>query len=135
MLALQYRGVVQVNNAGWCDFLDAQNVKGANLLYHGDTDWLVDHNWHYYTATFTETTAKVYFDGVPVNEWEVDGTTDGSVIKGLFSNGADLKYICLGGNQAWNWGDQDPGFMFDDIAIYDMELSAKQIESIMANKK
>jgi hypothetical protein len=65
----------------------------------------------------------------------VDGTTGGSVIKGLFSNGADLKYICLGGNQAWNWGDQDPGFMFDDIAIYDVELSAKQIESIMANKK
>jgi hypothetical protein len=134
MLALQYRGVVQVNCAGWCDFTDAQNVKGANILYHDATDWLVDHQWHYYTATFTETTAKVFFDGVAVNEWAVDGTTDGSVIKGLFSNGADLKYICLGGNQAWDWGDPDPGFMFDDIAIYDKELTAEQIACIIAQK-
>ncbi|MDR0866329.1 MAG: LamG domain-containing protein, partial [Candidatus Symbiothrix sp.] len=135
MLALQYRGVVQVNNAGWCDFTDAQNIYGTNKLYHDATDWLVDHDWHYYTATFTETTAKVYFDGVPVNEWEVDGATAGSVIKGLFSNGADLKYICLGGNQAWGWGDPDPGFMFDDIAVYDAELTADQIAYIIAQKK
>jgi hypothetical protein len=134
MLALQYRGVVQVNCAGWCDFTDGQNVKGANILYHDATDWLVDHNWHYYTATFTETTAKVFFDGVAVNEWAVDGVADGSVIKGLFSNGADLKYICLGGNQAWNWGDPDPGFMFDDIAIYNAALTADQIANIIAQK-
>jgi hypothetical protein len=134
MLALQYRGVVQVNCAGWCDFTDVQNVKGQNTLYHSSTDWLVDHEWHYYTATFTETTAKVYFDGQLVNAWEVSGTGGGLEIKGLFSNGADLKYICLGGNQAWNWGDPDPGFMFDDIVIYNAELSADQIGLIISNK-
>jgi hypothetical protein len=134
MLALQYRGVVQVNCAGWCDFTDVQNIKGVNTLYHNATDWLVDHQWHYYTATFTETTAKVFFDGVAVNEWEVSGSGGGSEIKGLFSNGADLKYICLGGNQAWNWGDPDPGFMFDDITIYNVELSAEQITMIIAQK-
>lgn len=134
MLALQYRGVLQVNCAGWCDFTDAQNVKGSNTLYHNATDWLADRQWHYYTATFTETTAKVFFDGVPVNEWQVSGSGGGQEIKGLFSNGADLKYICLGGNQAWNWGDQDPGFMFDDIAIYNVELSAEQIAMIIAEK-
>jgi hypothetical protein len=135
MLALQYRGVVQVNNAGWCDFTDAQNVKGANTLRHDATDWLADHGWHYYTATFTETSAKVYFDGVVVNEWEVDGVSDGSVIRGLFSNGADLSYVCLGGNQAWDWGDADPGFMFDDFAVYNVELTAEQISSIIRIKK
>jgi hypothetical protein len=135
MLALQYRGVVQVNNNGWCDFTDAQNVKGANTLYHDVTDWLADREWHYYTATFTETSAKVYFDGVLVNEWAVDGSSDGSVIRGLFSNGADLSYVCLGGNQAWNWGDPDPGFMFDDFAVYNVELTAAQILRIVGEKK
>ncbi|MDR2056872.1 MAG: LamG domain-containing protein [Dysgonamonadaceae bacterium] len=134
MLALQYRGVVQVNCNGWCDFTDAQNIKGVNTLYHDAADWLVDHQWHYYTATFTETTAKVFFDGVAVNEWEVSGSGGGSEIKGLFSNGADLKYICLGGNQAWDWSDPDPGFMFDDIVIYNVELSAEQIGMIIAEK-
>ena len=135
MLGCEYRGVVQVNCNGWCDFTDAQNVKGVNTLYNNDADWLADHKWHYYTATFTPTTAKVYFDGVLANEWDVDGTSDGSVISGLFSNGADLNYICLGGNQAWNWGDPDPGFAFDDIAIYNTELSAEQIKALIQQKK
>ena len=134
MLGCQYRGVVQVNCAGWCDFTDVQNVKGINTLYHNETDWLADHKWHYYTATFTTTTAKVYFDGVLVNEWKVDGTSGGSEIRGLFSNGGDLKYICLGGNQAWGWGDPDPGFMFDDVAIFNTALSIEQIEALIQRK-
>lgn len=134
MLALQYRGVVQVNCAGWCDFTDAQNVNNKNTLYHGDTDWLSDHKWHYYTATFTETTAAVYLDGKLANEWKMDGKTNGSILSGLFSNGAELKYICLGGNQAWDWNDPDPGFMFDDIAIYDIALTPEQIAIILSTK-
>lgn len=135
VLALQYRGIPQINCAGWCNFDPAQNVAGANTEYNNDKDWLADHKWHYFTATFTETTAKIYFDGKLANEWEVTGIGDGQVIKGLFTNGADLKYICLGGNQAWNWGDPDPGFMFDDIAIFDMELTPEQIALIMSSKQ
>lgn len=134
MFVLQYRGIAQVNNNGWCDFTDAQNVEGKNTVLHNDTDWLADGKWHLYTATFTETSAKIYFDGELINEWKVDGTSDGHVIKGLFTNGADLKHVCLGGNQAWNWGDPDPGFMFDDIAIYNFELKPEQISFIMENK-
>lgn len=134
MFICQYRGIIQVNCNGWCDFTDAQNVNGVNALYHDATDWLADKGWHYYTVTLTETSAKVYFDGVLKNAWEVTGSGDGNVIAGLFSNGSDLKYICLGGNQAWNWGDNDPGFMFDDIAIYDKALSQAEIENIIAYK-
>lgn len=135
ILALQYRGLAQINCGGWCDFTDAQNVAGINTLYHDAIDWLVDHKWHYYTATFTATTAKIYIDGKIANEWKVDGTSDGSLIKGIFTNGNDLKYICLGGNQAWNWGDADPGFMFDDIAIYKTALTPEQIAAIISKKK
>ena len=134
MFACQYRGVLQVNCSGWCDFTDAQNTEGKNTLYHGDTDWLSDGEWHLYTATFTETSAKVYFDGELKNEWKLDGTSDGQIVKGLFSNGADLKYICLGGNQAWDWGDDDNAFMYDDIAIYNKVLTAEQIKTVINSK-
>lgn len=132
MLACQYRGVLQINNNGWSDYTNDQNVNGVNAEYHDATDWLADGNWHYYTATFTPTNAKVYFDGVIVNEWEIDG--ENNTAAGLFTNGADFKHICLGGNQAWNWGDPDPGFWFDDFAIYNTELSADQIKMIMRLK-
>lgn len=133
MLACQYRGVLQVNNAGWCDYTDAENVKGANALYHFETDWLSDGEWHVYAASFTPKTAKVSFDGNVVNEWAIPEEADNTAA-GLFTNGADLKYICLGGNQAWNWGDPDPGFWFDDFAIYNKVLSEDDIKAIMDEK-
>ena len=132
MLACQYRGVLQVNCNGWSDYTDDHNVNKQNILYHGENDWLADGQWHYYTAVFTPTTAKVYIDGEIANEWEIDGTNNTAA--GLFSNGSELQYICLGGNQAWNWGDNDPGFWFDDIAIYNQELSKAQIKAIMGLK-
>ena len=46
-----------------------------------------------------------------------------------------MKYISLGGNQAWTWGDPDPGFMFDDIAIYNKALTIDEIQAIMKKKK
>jgi hypothetical protein len=45
-----------------------------------------------------------------------------------------LKYVCLGGNQAWNWGDNDPGFAFDDVAIYNVALTVDQIKLIISKK-
>lgn len=129
MLACQSRGVLQLNCAGWSDYTDAQNVKGTNAA---STTWLDDGKWHYYCATFTATTATVYVDGEIVNQWNIDGTTNTAA--GLFSNGGDLKYVCLGGNQAWEWNDPDPAYGFDDIAIYDKVLTADQIKSIMESK-
>ena len=133
MMACQYRGVVQVNSDGWCDFVDAQNDAGVNTLYHGATDWLADKGWHLYTAVFTETSAIVYLDGEVANSWTISGSGAGNTVGSLLGNN-QLKYVCLGGNQAWNWGDNDPGFMFDDIAIYHQALSAEQVQSIIASK-
>ena len=79
---------------------------------------------------FDNENAKVYFDGVMKNEWNMDGVSNTQM--GLFTNGGDLKYICLGGNQAWNWGDNDPGFAFDDICCFNVALSAAQIKALMS---
>lgn len=131
MFVCQSRGLLQVNCAGWCNFTAAQNDKAEN--YEG-TFWLDDKAWHYYTATLTATKAVVYVDGEVLNSWTVSGEGDGNVIAGLFSNGADLKYICLGGNQAWEWADPDPAYAFDDFAVYDKALTAEQIKAVMADK-
>jgi len=130
MMACQYRGVLQVNCAGWSDFTDEQNVKGTNALYHGNTDWLADKKWHYYTAVFDGENAKVYFDGVLKNEWDNTLVAERTQ-KGLFSNGADLKYICLGGNQAWNWSDNDPGFKFAKLLIKNSAMTQSEITQQM----
>ena len=157
MLACQYRGVLQVNNVGWCDYVDCQNVKGSNTLYHDATDWLADGGWHYYTVVFDDQTASVYFDGVLKNQWNAAKeywklkVAPGTIVDkepadpsgydhcvttqaGLYSNGADLVYVCLGGNQAWDWGDNDAAFKFDDFAVYDEALSVAQITQIMKTK-
>lgn len=136
MFVAQYRGLLQTNAGGtWTDYTDAQNVNGANTAYHDATDWLADGDWHYYTAVITPTTAKVYLDGEVANAWELDGAEAGGSAAGLLSADNGLTWICLGGNQAWNWGDPDPGFWFDDIAIYNKELSQEAIKTMMALKR
>ncbi len=130
MMACQYRGVLQVNCAGWTDYTDAQNVKGTNTLCHGDLDWLKDHKWHHYAAVFEGENAKVFIDGVLKNEWDVTKVAENTQ-KGLFSNGAELKYICLGGNQAWNWNDNDAPFDFARLLIKNSKMTAGEIAAQM----
>lgn len=137
MFICEARGLIQVNCAGFCDF--GINDKSAGTSFNDKTPyvttaWLDDAVWHYYTVVLTTTTAEVYIDGELKNSWTVDGTSDGQVIAGLFTNGADLKYICLGGNQAWDWGDPDPAFGFDDFGVWNKALSKEQINQIRANK-
>ncbi|MCD7901302.1 MAG: hypothetical protein LUH22_15980, partial [Bacteroides sp.] len=61
------------------------------------------------------------------NSWTISGSGAGETVGTLFS-GSSLNYVCLGGNQAWDWGDNDAGFMFDNLAIYNVALSADQIK-------
>lgn len=128
MMVLQSRLIAQVNCNGWCDFTDAENAAGACTV---DTSWLDDKAWHYYTATFEGNTVKVYVDGVLKNQWTAG---EGCSVEGLYSNGSELKYVCLGGNQAWDWADPDPAYMFDDVAIYNVALTEAQISAVMAEK-
>ena len=139
MLVCEYRGgFLQINTNGpdnvgdnWCDFVDAQNVEGHNTFFHGDTDWLADGEWHLYTVTFTPTSAVVYFDGEVAQKWEIAGEGAGNTCD---ISAVPTEYICLGGNQAWGWGDPDPGFYFDDIAIYNVALSQEEVKAIMTAK-
>jgi hypothetical protein len=132
MMVLQSRLLAQVNCAGWTDLTNADNVLGTNKE---STDWMIktDSVWHYYTATFDTLKVKVYIDGVVQNEWNCNGT-NGHTVKGLFTNGSDLKYICLGGNQAWTWNDVDAAYCFDDVAIYSDVLTPTQINAIITAK-
>ena len=130
MMILQSRGLVQQNCGGtWCDFTGAQNLKTTNTE---STAWLDDAAWHFYTTVITPTSAKVYIDGIVVNEWTLAGTTAGGSAAGLFT-ASGLNYICLGGNQAWNWNDPDAAFLFDKLKIYAGALTTSQINSLIAS--
>lgn len=143
MLALQSRGNVQVNCNGWCDFTGANNVEGKNNIYNSNAweansdgynnagNWLEDQKWHYYTAVFTDTNVKVYLDGEVKNEWEIDGTSEGQKISGLFNDGANLKYVCLGGNQAWDWNDIDSPFRYACLLIQNSSMTPDLIKAQM----
>ena len=131
MMVLQARGVAQTNiGTTWCDYTDVQNVKAVNAA---GTSWIDDGNWHFYTATFTTSSAKVYIDGAIMNEWTLSGTAAGGSDAGLFSIGSGLPYVCLGGNQAWNWGDPDPAFSYDKLKIYSGALTTAQINSLISS--
>ena len=143
MLALQSRGPIQLNCNGYCDFgsnlaeggkvniYNSNAWEATDAAFNNSGNWLEDQKWHYYTAVFTDKEAKVYLDGVVKNSWTVDGTSEGQVISGLFTNGADLKYVCLGGNQAWDWQDADSPFRFARLLIKNSSMSAGEIKAQM----
>ena len=149
MICLQSRGTMQINNNGWCDFVPAQNKDGKNNVYNTNAwevdgthtseytsggNWLDDSNWHLYTMTLTASQATIYLDGIVKNQWNLDGT-DGQYVSSMFTKSAtNLTYVCLGGNQAWNLGDNDAAFMFDDFAVYDVALTPAQINRIIKAK-
>lgn len=122
--AVQYN----VGDGNWCDFTGAQSETSA---------WLDDGKWHYYTVTFNGGNVKVYIDGVVANSWTLDDTTDGQKISTFYTNTTAYSYICLGGNQRWNFTtnqDKDPAFAYDDLYITNAALTSEQILQIMSNK-
>ena len=149
LLALQSRGFAQVNCDGWCDFTGANNANGKNTVYNSNAweatdknpagelthinggNWLEDQKWHYYTAVFTDTNVKIFMDGEVKNEWNIDGVTEGQIVSGLFDHGADLKYVCLGGNQAWDWNDNDSPFRFACLLIKNTNMTQGEIKAQM----
>ena len=91
MLACQYRGILQVNCSGWCDFTDAQNTAGVNVAYHDAIDWPCRQGLAFaYCRSSLTSSANGYFDGVQPNERNASSSGDGNVIAGLCYNGSDL---------------------------------------------
>jgi hypothetical protein len=130
MMVIQSRGLTQVNCNGWTDFTNAENVAGVNTE---STVYLDDKEWHKVTVTFTKEKAVYYIDGKVVNEWNIDSTTDnkGGLNGFLTEEGASqLKYVCLGGNQAWDWNDNDASYLFDNFEVYSSALTSTQVREL-----
>ena len=129
LFALQYDGTAVLNNGTQCDYTAEQNVAGSNTICSGANDWLADKKWHYYTAVFDGETAQVYIDGQLKNEWNC-----GSTQAGLFANGADLKYVALGGNQVASTSEADSfdaPFSFARLFIKNSPMTAGEIKAQM----
>ena len=137
MFIIQGRGLLQTNCAGWINF-DGEsgdnptNDKGPNLE---KIDYLNDNEWHLVTVTITDTHAEFIVDKTVVNAWTYDGT-EGKNATGFLTEGySQLTYICLGGNQAWNWGDNDSGYKYAKFKIYDRVISSDEIAERITNKE
>ena len=127
LFALQYDGTAKLDNDTQCDYSDEQNVAGSNAILSGENDWLADHKWHYYTAVFNGETAQVFIDGTLKNEWNC-----GSTQQGLFEKGANLKYVCLGGNQIDEMEDgYDSPFAFARLLIKNSSMTPGEIKAQM----
>lgn len=141
----QSRGPIALNNDGWCDFGSDLNVAGKNAMYNTNAfdyanftaggNWLEDQKWHYYTLVLTETNVKCYLDGEIKNEWNVDNTTAGQIMSGFFTYGGNYKHICLGGNQAFDWGDPDSPFKYAKLRIQNNAMTAEDIAAQMEKDK
>jgi hypothetical protein len=92
-------------------------------------NWLADNKWHHYAITFKANEVIQYLDGEVTNQWILNPSVDGQNVTGLFNHGSALKYICLGGNQAWDWNDADAKFMFAKLLIQNNAMSANEIKN------
>ena len=129
LFALQYDCTAMLDNGTQCNYTAEQNVAGSNTVCSGANDWLADKKWHYYTAVFKGETAQVYIDGQLKNEWNC-----GSSQAGLFANGADLKYVALGGNQVASASEADSfdaPFSFARLLIKNSPMTAGEIKAQM----
>ena len=116
LVNFDYTNTINNTNYGYVDFTSGTYTS---------TGWLDAGGWHFYTFTITPTSGKVYIDGNLKNEWTFNNT-----VNGLFNVASEIKYIALGGNQAWGWNDPDPAFMFDKLKIYAAALTGAQISSL-----
>jgi hypothetical protein len=133
MFIIQGRGLLQTNIEGWNDFTGAQNTTGANTE---SVAYLEDNQWHLVTVTITDKHAEFIVDNTVVNAWDYTGEGDGQVTTGFLSKGHEmLTYICLGGNQAWGWGDPDTGYKYAKLKTYDRVISAEEIAKRIADKE
>ncbi len=127
LLVVFTRLTAMFNWGTWTDFSGGENVNGANGEYRWDSDWLADGKWHLFTMVFEPMHSVIYVDGQAVNEWNHN---DNNNLKGLFDNAGDFHHVCIGGNQAFEWNDPDPGFWYDNVALYNQALTRQQIRDI-----
>ena len=136
---IESRMLMAVNCDGFSDFTETQsNFKAESWPENWNTGYNAwkDTNWHYFTAVITETTAEIYIDGEKIVGWEISGSGDGNVVAGLFTNAGEiaLSYVCLGGNQAFAWVDNDAPYSFAKFSVWDTALNEEQIKAVVAAK-
>lgn len=129
--------VLMSRQTGLVNFDYTNSINNLNYGYSAfeasgnqSTAWLDAGGWQFYTFTITQSTAIVYINGNIVNQFQFTGSPTNSV-DGLFNVASEIKYITLGGNQAWGWNDPDPAYMFDKLKIYAGALNIGQINSLM----
>lgn len=91
-------------------------------------NYLGDSNWHQIAFAFSNSKTYVYVDGKELSVLNLDGSW-GLNTGNFFTESKNLiDTICVGGNSLWN-EDPDMIAMFDDICIYNVAVSEKQLSA------
>lgn len=136
MFSARARGTLQINCAGWSDFVVGESVTGSVIE---SNDWIknntgneFDDNWHFVAIVIDGQDYKYYIDGKVVNEWRTN-STEGSnnYMFSTVMNQLDQIYL---GDCGPFWQDEDPAYAYDDISIYSYALTPTEIELIQKVK-
>ncbi len=105
------------------------NTQSDRRYYFDTTDmgnYLADSQWHQIAFTVSTKNTSIYVDGKEVSNIALTGQ-GGATVGDLFSSTKNLiDTICIGGNSLWA-DDPDMIALFDDICIYNTELTKDQI--------
>ncbi len=108
------------------------NTQSDKAAYFDSADmgnYLADSRWHQIIFTISTTKTCIYVDGKEMTSISFDGRR-GATVGDFFSSSKNkINTICIGGNSLWN-EDPDMIAMFDDVCIYNAELSKEQISQM-----
>ena len=138
------RNTLAVHTNVWRAFYHDNGSQNSSWLSKEST---LAASWHHVAVVYTEDRTdendvklviEQYIDGIRkqsfslTNGW--DGVDIGNRKYSLLDDMGRLTEFCIGGNSSETWNDPDNQYAYDDIAFYNVALTAAQINQIRANK-
>lgn len=117
----------------WFSNYEYHSTHDSDPTYVRNVSWITK-GWHHIAYVLADnsgtTHLKFYIDGTLNTNVDLAQSGDGT----LWANLANITSYVLGGCAA-EWADGDVAFGYDDIALYDVALTADQVNQIIDTKK
>lgn len=117
----------------WFSNYEYHSTHDSDPAYYRNVSWITK-GWHHIAYVLADnsgtTHLKFYIDGTLNTDVDLAQSGDGT----LWANLANITSYVLGGCAA-EWADGDVAFGYDDIALYDVALTADQVNQIIDTKK
>ena len=125
---------IRTNTSSHALFADYNyhNTWDSSPAFTENTSWITS-GWHHIAYVLSDDEGKThlnfYVDGVLNTNVDLAQSGEGT----LWSNLSSITNYVLGGCSG-EWSDPDAAFGYDDVAIYDVALTADQVNQIISAK-